>query len=66
MRECDIGEDCKLLRVIVDTKCEIPAGLIIGYDKEQDIANGFRVTEKGITLVTRDMLKALAEKTDRQ
>ena len=62
MRECDIGEHCKLLRVIVDTKCHIPAGLIIGYDREQDIANGFRVTEKGITLVTRDMLKALAKK----
>jgi len=63
MHECDIGEHCKLFRVIVDTKCHIPAGLTIGYDREQDIANGFRVSEKGITLVTRDMLKALAKKT---
>ena len=62
MRECDIGEHCKLLRVIVDSKCHIPAGLTIGYDRAQDIANGFRVTEKGITLVTTDMLKALAKK----
>jgi glucose-1-phosphate adenylyltransferase len=60
---CDIGEHCKLKRVIVDSKCMIPAGLTIGYDKEQDIANGFRVTEKGITLVTRNMLKALANKS---
>ena len=57
----DVGEHCKLLRVIVDSKCHIPAGLTIGYDREQDIANGFRVSEKGITLVTRDMLKALAK-----
>jgi glucose-1-phosphate adenylyltransferase len=62
MRESDIGEHCKLLRVIVDAKCHIPAGLCIGYNREQDIANGFRVTEKGITLVTKDMLEALAKK----
>lgn len=65
MHECDIGEYCKLHRVIVDTKCHIPAGLTIGYDRDQDIANGFRVSEQGITLVTRDMLKALAEKWSR-
>lgn len=62
MRESDVGEHCKLLRVIVDAKCHIPAGLCIGYNREQDIANGFRVTEKGITLVTKDMLEALAKK----
>ncbi|MFT7053498.1 MAG: glucose-1-phosphate adenylyltransferase [Psychromonas sp.] len=63
LHESHVGENCKLKRVIVDSKCMIPAGLTIGYDKAQDIANGFRVTEKGITLVTRDMLKALAKKT---
>jgi glucose-1-phosphate adenylyltransferase len=59
-----VGEHCKLKRVIVDSSCRIPAGLSIGYDREQDIENGFRVTEKGITLVTSKMLKALAKKTD--
>ncbi|WP_354623180.1 glucose-1-phosphate adenylyltransferase [Psychromonas sp. MME2] len=59
----DVGEYCKLKRVIVDSNCKIPAGLTIGYDREQDIANGFRVTDKGITLVTRHMLKALTKKT---
>ena len=58
----DVGENCKLRRVIVDSKCQVPAGLTIGYDKAQDLANGFRVTDKGITLVTRDMLVALAAK----
>lgn len=58
----DVGEYCKLKRVIVDSNSHIPAGLTIGYDKEQDLANGFRVTDKGITLVTSDMLKALAKR----
>lgn len=58
----DIGEHCQLRRTIVDSKCVIPAGLIVGHDKEQDIANGFRVSPKGITLVTSDMLKRMAEK----
>ncbi|MDG3084871.1 glucose-1-phosphate adenylyltransferase [Vibrio hannami] len=62
MRGCDIGEHCKLLRVIVDAECRIPAGLTIGYDREQDIANGFRVSENGITLVTKDMLDALSNR----
>lgn len=62
MHRCDIGEHCKLHRVIVDSGCHIPKGLIIGYDREQDIANGFRVSDKGITLVTKEMLEALKEK----
>ncbi|WP_375749327.1 glucose-1-phosphate adenylyltransferase [Vibrio sp. HN007] len=62
MRGCDIGEHAKLRRVIVDAECRIPEGLTIGYDREQDIANGFRVSEKGITLVTKDMLNALAKR----
>ena len=62
LRGCDIGENCKLRRVIVDSECEVPAGLTIGYDKDQDVANGFRVTDKGITLVTKEMLYALAAK----
>jgi glucose-1-phosphate adenylyltransferase len=30
--------------------------MVIGVDNEQDKANGFRVTEKGVVLVTPDML----------
>lgn len=60
MHGCHVGEYCKLRRVIVDSKCNIPAGLTIGYDKQQDLANGFRVSEKGITLVTKHMIAALA------
>ncbi|HCG8418329.1 TPA: glucose-1-phosphate adenylyltransferase [Vibrio parahaemolyticus] len=56
-----VGEHAKLKRVILDSYCCVPAGLSIGYDKEQDEANGFRVTEKGITLVTKTMLENLAK-----
>lgn len=56
-----VGEHAKLKRVILDSYCCVPAGLSIGYDKEQDKANGFRVTEKGITLVTKTMLENLAK-----
>lgn len=58
----DVGEHCCIRRAIIDSFCKVPAGLVIGYDKAQDIANGFRVTPKGITLVTREMIEALAEK----
>jgi len=41
---------------IVDRSCVIPEGMRIGYDAEEDKANGFRVTDKGVTLVTPEML----------
>lgn len=55
----DVAEDCKLKKVIVDSGCKIPQGMEIGYDHELDAKRGFRVTEKGVTLVTRDMLAKL-------
>lgn len=51
-----VGRHCKIKRAIIDRGCEIPAGTIIGYDAEQDRANGFRITDKGVALVTREML----------
>ncbi len=34
----------------------IPEHMVIGEDHEEDRKRGFRVTEKGIVLVTPDML----------
>jgi len=34
----------------------IEGGMVIGENKEDDIKRGFRVTAKGITLVTPGML----------
>jgi glucose-1-phosphate adenylyltransferase len=54
--EVDVGRDCYIGRAIVDRGCEIPAGMRIGEDREADAAR-FRVTDKGIVLVTPEMLK---------
>ena len=61
-----INRGCKIKRAIIDRSCEIPAGLEIGYDRQADQENGFRVSKKGIVLVTRDMLIELAKKLERQ
>ena len=54
--DVEIKRHCKLKRVIIDRGCVIPEGTTIGYDLEQDKARGFRVSEKGVVLVTREML----------
>ena len=61
-----INRGCKIKRAIIDRSCEIPAGLEIGFDRKTDEENGFRVSKKGIVLVTRDMLSELAKKLERQ
>jgi glucose-1-phosphate adenylyltransferase len=50
-----IGEDVKLNRVVLDNNCEIPDGMQIGVDREED-AHRFHVSPGGVTLVTPDML----------
>ena len=57
-----IGRGCQIRKAIIDRGCVIPNGLEIGMDHDDDRANGFRVTQKGVVLVTRDMLAALAQK----
>jgi glucose-1-phosphate adenylyltransferase len=45
----------RLRRAIVDRGCRLPAGMEAGASPEED-AKRFRVTEKGLTLVTPEML----------
>ena len=52
-----INRHCKIRHAIIDRSCEIPEGTVIGFDVEQDKANGFRVSSKGGVLVTRSMLE---------
>jgi len=52
----NIERNCKIRRAIIDRSCIIPDGMVIGYDHKQDKANGFRITDNGIVLVTRKML----------
>jgi len=55
--EAVINRHCKIRHAIIDSNCEIPEGTVIGFDVDQDKANGFRVSSKGVVLVTRSMLK---------
>ncbi len=57
-----VNRGCKIKKAIIDRSCFIPEGMEIGIDHDNDRANGFRVTDKGVVLVTRDMLAVLAEK----
>ena len=52
----DIGRHSKIKKAILDRSCKIPEGMEIGLDPEKDRAEGFRVTDNGVTLVTRSML----------
>lgn len=51
----DIGRYVTLKKVVLDKDCIIPEGMTIGLDPVED-AKRFYVTEKGITLVTPEML----------
>jgi glucose-1-phosphate adenylyltransferase len=55
MPEVDIGRHCRVRGAIIDRGCRIPDGMVIG-ERVEDDAERFRVTGKGIVLVTRDML----------
>jgi glucose-1-phosphate adenylyltransferase len=54
--EVDIGRHCILKKVIIDRGCSIPEHTQIGIDHDADRARGFRVTDQGVTLVTRKFL----------
>jgi glucose-1-phosphate adenylyltransferase len=54
----EIGTSCVIEGAIVDEGCEIPSGMQIGVNSQED-AKRFHVTEKGVVLVTADMLRSL-------
>ncbi|MEL6574576.1 MAG: glucose-1-phosphate adenylyltransferase [Pseudomonadota bacterium] len=55
---CDIGRHARLKDVVLDRGVQIPPGLVVGEDPEDD-ANRFRRTEGGVVLITQSMLDAL-------
>jgi glucose-1-phosphate adenylyltransferase len=55
---CEIHRSARLTNVVLDRGVRIPAGLIVGEDREAD-AKRFRVSEKGVTLITQSMIDAL-------
>ena len=55
---CNIGRGARLSKVIIDSGVRIPEGMVIGEDPVLD-AQRFRVSEKGVALVTRGMMARL-------
>ncbi|MEY4416027.1 MAG: glucose-phosphate adenylyltransferase, partial [Pseudomonadota bacterium] len=53
-----IGRGCRLSKVVIDRRCRVPDGLVIGEDPVLDAQRFFR-TENGVVLVTRKMLEDL-------
>jgi glucose-1-phosphate adenylyltransferase len=51
----EVGRNVKIRRAVIDKNCIIPDGVVVGYDAKED-AKRFHVSEKGITLITPEML----------
>jgi glucose-1-phosphate adenylyltransferase len=54
-----VHRSARLRQVVVDGGVVIPEGLVVGEDPHED-AKWFRVTDRGITLITQDMLNKRA------
>ena len=52
----EVHRNVNIKKAIIDSNCVIPEGMTIGHNHDDDRANGFRVTKKGVVLVTRSML----------
>ena len=56
MENVNVGRHSEIKRAIIDKNVDIPPYTRIGFDKEEDIARGFIVSEKGITVVPKGTL----------
>lgn len=52
---CEVRANCRLRNVILDNRCVVPEGTVIGEDAAADRAR-FEVTSGGTVIVTRKML----------
>ena len=57
--DVQVGQGCRLSRVVIDRACVLPDGMVIGEDAVAD-AQRFERTEGGVVLVTREMLARLS------
>jgi len=53
--DVSVGRGARISRAIIDSRCSIPEGLVIGEDPNLDAVRFYR-TPTGVTLVTREML----------
>ena len=53
MEDVNIGRHAEIRKAIIDKFVDIPPFTRIGYNREEDVAKGFYVTESGITVVPK-------------
>ena len=53
--QVEIGRNCRIRKAVIDRGCILPEGTVIGEDPDAD-RKRFRVSDKGVVLVTSDML----------
>lgn len=53
--QASIGKHCRITRAIIDKRCVIPDGTVIGEDHAED-AKRFKVSPEGVVLVSPHML----------
>lgn len=51
-----LGCGVRLRRAIVDTHCTLQDGFSAGINRDLDLARGFHITPRGVTLITQKML----------
>jgi glucose-1-phosphate adenylyltransferase len=54
--DVDVGRNCTIQGSILDRGCRLPEGLTVGIDPRGDAEKGFYVTDRGVTLITPEML----------
>jgi glucose-1-phosphate adenylyltransferase len=53
MDKVQVGEGAVINRAIIDKNVKVPAGAAIGLDPDLDRARGFKVTDSGITVLSK-------------
>jgi len=49
----DIGRHARVRRAIIDKGVQVPAGMSIGFNAEEDAARGLTVSPQGVTVVAK-------------
>ncbi|MCX7392096.1 MAG: glucose-1-phosphate adenylyltransferase [Planctomycetia bacterium] len=49
----DIGRHARIRRAVIDKGVQIPPGISIGFDPEEDAARGFTVSPLGVTVIPK-------------
>ena len=54
MENVSVGRHSEIRKAIIDKNVEIPSYTKIGFNREEDIARGFYVSEGGVTVVPKN------------